>query len=236
VIPGEALLTIDAFDPAGYVELEQAVHSYRVNSLVRQSQDRFFTLDGMAGYAWQGGTAAGTVGTGGSAGAAGSSVSAGAGISLGGIQVSAGISLPVEKPWEPSLTIALQWASPALKVFDIDRRLRGLAEVREVAALAEAEDKFRSLEAEYRQRRADLEWQRETYDEELDLYRRNAEEQRLWFDRGIIRETDYLDAQTDYLLAANRVLAAGIDRRLYNLELRALFVPALFVPGAKDGD
>jgi outer membrane protein TolC len=70
----------------------------------------------------------------------------------------------------------------------------------------------------------DLEWQEEAYREEEELYRVNQEEQKRWFDQGIIRETDYLNAQTEHLLAVNRVLSARIDRRLYNLELRALFV------------
>jgi outer membrane protein TolC len=70
----------------------------------------------------------------------------------------------------------------------------------------------------------DLAWQEETYREEEELYRMNQEEQKHWFDEGIIRETDYLDARTNYLLAVNRVLSARIDRRLYNLELKALFV------------
>jgi outer membrane protein TolC len=87
----------------------------------------------------------------------------------------------------------------------------------------EAEKKFNTLVNDYERRREELLWQRETYEEEADLYRINADEQKLWFDRGIIRESDYMDAQTNYLMAQNRVHSARIDRKLYNLELAGLF-------------
>jgi hypothetical protein len=221
-IPDEALIEIGIFDPGSYIELEKAVRAYGINNLVRQSQDQVFTLDGRAGYSWRGGDGAGGMG----GAPKGSALSAGAGISVGGITLSAGVSVPLEKPKEPSVTVAVQWKSAGFAVFAIDRRLRLLAAEAEQAAITDAEKKFRDLAADYGRRKADLEWQQETYGEEAELYRLNAEEQRAWFDRGIIRETDYLAARTNQLLAENRLLSARIDRRLYNLEVQSLFVPA----------
>jgi hypothetical protein len=218
-IPDEALIEIGIFDPASYIELDTAVRTYGINNLVRQSQDQFFTRDGKAGFSWQGGDAP-------SGSPNGAAVSAGAGVSVGGITLSAGVRVPLEWPNKPSLTVAVQWKPTSFTIFDIDRRIRLLAAETERGAITDAEQKFRDLAADYGRRKADLEWRQENYGEEAELYRLNAEEQRTWFDRGIIRETDYRAALTNQLQAENRLLSARIDRRLYNLEVQSLFVPA----------
>jgi len=105
-------------------------------------------------------------------------VTAGTGLTAGGITFSAGVSVPLGRPDEPTLTIAFQWRPSKFKVFDIDRRLRVLAAEQEKEAILTAEKKFRDLTAEYDRRMADLEWQRGTYEEEAELFRLNAEEQK----------------------------------------------------------
>jgi hypothetical protein len=224
-IPDEPLIPISSLDPAAYTERENALWTYEINTLNRKAQNRPFSLDGSAGYSWQNSTASGG-GTPESAGvsAEGSSLKAGLGFSGSGFSASAGVSVPLENPDQPSLTFRFIWKPAGTKIFGLDKRLRDLAARREREAIMEAEKKYRELTAEYERRLGDLEWQREAYQEEEELYRMNETEQKSWLDRGIIRETDYLDAQTDHLLAVNRVLSARIDRRLYNLELKALFV------------
>jgi hypothetical protein len=218
-IPDEPLISIGSFDSAAYTEWENALWVYEINTLGRKSQDRPFTLDGSAGYSWQSSPASG-----GSASAGESSVKAGLGFSGGGFSASAGVSVSPENPGSPSLTFRFQWKPGGTRLFGLDRRLRDLAARGEREAITDAEKKYRDLIVEYERRLGDLEWQKEAYREEEELYRVNEEEQKHWFEEGIIRETDYLNAQTEHLLAVNRVFSARIDRRLYNLELRALFV------------
>jgi hypothetical protein len=218
-IPDDTLITISSFDSSRYKDLENAVKNHEIRSLSRKSQDRRFSLDGTAGYAWN------HFETPGSGNAGGSSVKAGADLSMGGITLSSGISVPLDKPNEPSLTVSLQWRPSGFKIFEIERRLRQLEAETEQDAIVTAEKKFKNLTADWDRRMADLEWQRINYEEEAELYRLNMEEQQNWLDRGLIRETDWLDARSTYLLAENRSLSARIDRRLYNLELQALFVP-----------
>jgi hypothetical protein len=224
-IPDEPLIPIASFDPADFAERENALWTYEVNTLSRKAQDRPFTLDGSAGYSWQGSGSSGS-GVPGNAGtsAGNSSVRAGLGFSGGGLSASAGVSLPLKNPDQPALTFRFAWKPGGAKIFGLDKRLRELAARGEQEAVVEAEKKYRDLAVEYGRRVEDLEWQKETYQAEEELYRVNQEEQKRWFEQGIIRETDYLDAQTDHLLAVNRVLSARIDRRLYNLELKTLFV------------
>jgi hypothetical protein len=226
-IPDEELLAMSSFDPGGYIPWEEAAWNHRINTLKRRAQDRSFTLDGNAGYSWRndsgglpggGSAAAGTS-------AGGSSVSAGLSLTSPGFTVSTGVQIPLLHPDEPSVSLQIQWKPWGFKTAGLDRRLRDLAAKRELQEIAEAEKKYRDLLAEYDRKREDLLWQGETYGEEAELYRLNAEEQKTWFDRGIIRETDYRDARTNYLLALNRVRSARIDRRLYNIDLRGLFVP-----------
>ncbi|MDR2103512.1 MAG: hypothetical protein LBP42_05345 [Treponema sp.] len=223
-IPDEPLIPIGSLDPAAYAERENALWTYEINTLSRKAQDRPFSLDGNAGYSWQNSAAAGGGNLGAAGVSAGSSLRAGLGFSGSAFTASAGVSVPLENPDQPSLTFRFLWKPGGGKIFGLDKRLRELAARREWEAVMEAEKKYRELAVEYERRLGNLEWQRGAYQEEEELYRVNAEEQKRWFDQGIIRETDYLDAQTDHLLAVNRVLSARIDRRLYNLELRALFV------------
>jgi hypothetical protein len=222
-IPDDPLIPAGSFDPAAYTERENALWVYEINTLGRKSQDRPFTLDGSAGYSWQSSPASGGGGAGG-ASAGESSVKAGLGFSGGGFSASAGVSVSPENPGSPSLTFRFQWKPGGARIFGLDRRLRELAARGEREAITDAEKKYRDLIVDYERRLGDLEWQKEAYREEEELYRVNEEEQKRWFEQGIIRETDYLNAQTEYLSAVNRVLSARIDRRLYNLELRALFV------------
>jgi hypothetical protein len=217
-IPEEALLRITSFDPARYVELENAISVHTINNLARKSQSYPFTLDGRAGYSWRDTAETGI------ASAGSSRVSAGADLSAGGVSLGVGVSAPLEGTGDPALTLTLQWKPNGSKLSRIDDHLRDIHAAREQENIIAAEKKFRDLSAEYERKFADLEWQTETYTEEAELFRLGAEEQKLWFERGIIRETDYLDAQTEYLSALNRLLQAGIDRRLYNIEVKKLFV------------
>jgi hypothetical protein len=226
-IPEEALVRITLFDPALYAELENAISVHRINNLSRESQNYPFTLDGRAGYSWRDSNTAGT-GLGAASGtssAGGSSrVSAGADLNAGGISLGVGVSMPLEGSSDPALTLALQWKLNGFRLSRIDSRLRDIQAARERENIIAAEKKFRDLTAEYERKFADLEWQIGIYTEEAELFRLNAEEQKIWFDRGIIRETDYIDAQTEYLSALNRLLQSKIDRRLYNIEVKKLFV------------
>jgi hypothetical protein len=220
-IPDEALQVITEFDSEAYTVLEAARWNYEVNTLQRRSQDGPFTLDGRAGYSWRRNDG------GGYTDAAGSRAIAGLDFSRGGLSLSAGVSVPLENPDGPSLTFRFQWKPSGSRIAGFDRQLRDIAGRGELLTIAEAEKQYRDLVIDYDQRREELLWQHETYAEEADLYRINAEEQQVWFDRGIIRESDYLDARTNYLMALNRVLSARIDRRIYNLELAGLFVAAV---------
>jgi hypothetical protein len=228
-IPEETLLRITSVDPARYTELEAAHSVYSINNLARKSQNYPFTLDGRAGYSWRNsdtapGAASGTA----TAVSGGSRISAGADLTAGGVSLGVGVSAPLEKPGDPVLTLSLQWKLNGFKLLKIDRRLADIQAARERENIAAAERKFRDIVSEYERKFADIEWQIEVYTEEAELFRLNAEEQKIWFDRGIIREIDYIDARTEYLSALNRLLEARIDRRLYNIEVEKLFV--------KDGD
>ncbi|GHU63370.1 hypothetical protein FACS189445_6620 [Spirochaetia bacterium] len=219
-IPTEELLSIGSFDSKEYAELEEALWTHGLNNLKRRGEGRPFSLDGTAGYSWRGsGDGINAVGL----DSNGSHVSAGLGFSRGGLSLSAGVSLPVEHMNEPALTFRFQWKPSGSKVLRLDSQLREFSSREELLAIGEAEKKFRTLVIDYERRREELLWQQGSYDEEAELYRINAEEQKRWLDRGIIRESDYQDAETNYRMALNRVLAARIDRRLYNLELAGLF-------------
>jgi hypothetical protein len=222
-IPEEDLLLISSFDRNRYIPWEEAVRTHQINNLRRRAQDRSFTLDGTAGYSWKNDSGGGTGIAGASPG--GSSVSAGISLAGPGLSLSTGVKIPLLHPDEPSVTLQVQWKPWGSKTFGLDRRLRNLAADRELQVIAEAEKKYRDLLTEYDLKRGDLLWQQETYGEEAELYRLNAEEQKIWFDRGVIREIDYRNAQTNYQLAQNRIRSARIDRRLYNIDVRGLFVP-----------
>ena len=228
-IPEEALLRITSFDPARYTELEAAHSIHTINNLARKSQNYPFTLDGRAGYSWENGNAASgaasgttsaTLGT----ASGGSRINAGADFAAGGVSLGVDVSAPLDRPGDPVLTLSLQWKLNGSKLIKIDRRLADIQAARERENIIAAEKKFRDLAAEYERKFADLEWQFETYTEEAELFRLNTEEQKIWFDRGIVREIDYIDARTEYLSAVNRLLEAKIDRRLYNIEVEKLFI------------
>jgi hypothetical protein len=227
-IPEEALLRIASFDPEKFTELEAARGVYRISGLARKSQNYPFTLDGHAGYSWQesevapdvSGAASGTT----SAASRGSRINAGADFAIGGVSLGVDVSAPLDRPGDPVLALSLQWKLNGFKLEKIDRRLADIQAARERENIIAAEKKFRDLAAEYERKFADLEWQLETYTEEAELFRLNAGEQKVWFDRGIVREIDYIDARTEYLSALNRLLEAKIDRRLYNIEVEKLFV------------
>ncbi|QQO09469.1 TolC family protein [Breznakiella homolactica] len=218
-IPGGELLDLESFDSQWYTELEQARWRHGLNTQIRDYQDRRIGLDGLAGYTWNN-YATAVSGTGGT-----SSVNAGLGFSVAGSSVTAGISVPVNGPFEPSLTFSVIWKPSSWTIANIERQIRDVTARKEREAISDALRNYSDHITEYGRKKRDLEWQKTVYDEEAELYRLNAEEMKTWFDRGIINETDYLDARTDYLLAVNRLLSAQIDRRLYNLEVQALFVP-----------
>ncbi len=221
-IPEEKLISILSFNPEQFAELDDARWIYKENSLIRKAANKQVLLDGTAGYSW---TSSSFGRNNSFLSHEGSAVNGGLGLNINESTLYAGVSVPLENPSEPTLTVAFSWRPWGSIISKLDKQLRSLEASRELENIAQAERTYRDLVIQFNRKKGNLEWQQSVYDEEAELYRQNAEEQKRWFDQGIIRQTDYLDAQTDYLLSLNRVLSASIERRLYNLEVKSLFIP-----------
>ena len=91
-------------------------------------------------------------------------------------------------------------------------------------SLKKAEENYADTVSEYETERENLLWQYEKNLEEEAMYKELAEDTKYWYDEGIVSESEYRQANSNYAKAILSVTSSKIDQLIYNLDLKSLFV------------
>lgn len=209
-LPQVEALDIEDFEADKYTEIEEALWTYQINSLSRTA-DKNFTLSANGGYTFNNSTTSSNT------------IDAGLSSTIGGLNLSAGVSLPVNGE-NPAYTFSAGISPSTFFQNSITKKTNDLTQEQEILAIELARQEFETLKVDKVQELEELEWNKETCQESYTMYEELASQLETYYKAGIIKESEYLSALSNAKNYKVKILSNSIDFIIYNNELQSLFV------------
>ena len=211
-IPETELLKITDFPKNKFSAIENVVWSNYLNSTSRNNKKDFtLSANTSANFSLMNETMSSTIG-------------AGLTAAFKGISGNMNFSFPTNDKSNPSVSFSLSWNPNQSKLASISEETSTLQEQQEVLSLKKAEESYTDTVSEYETNRENLLWQYEKNLEEETMYKELAEDTQYWYNEGIVSESEYRQANSNYAKAILSVTSSKIDQLIYNLDLKSLFV------------
>ena len=222
-LPEVKLNSISDYKKDDFTELEKANWNYQINSQSRNINSDF-SLSAQAGYGF-------------SLSEQNFSDSAQAGLTMNykGISLSATSAIPINQNSNPSLSFSLGWKPSASKIQKLSGQSEELQDELEKLEIANAQESFFDTVLQMSEKRSNLEWETEQNLEQEKLYAELEKDVESWFEKGIVSESEYRQAKTNYENAKVKLALTKIDRIIYNNDLSMLFVSD-FLEGQMEGE
>ncbi|MDR0685689.1 MAG: hypothetical protein LBF83_11265 [Spirochaetaceae bacterium] len=210
---GGGLLSLAGFDRSRYTELESARWRRYINTLSREADGELgVRLEGggtLNNTAFQSGTDGGT-----------HSLNAGASLSWRGITLSGGLEFPLGGGGgSPALKLSVGLDSETLALAPLKRRQDALAAQKELIEIENSGKTWDDLLASTDRERSDLLWQRRERAEQFELYGELEADMLIWFEQGVIPESEYRRAEANRENARYNCLITDTDMILYQIEI-----------------
>ncbi|OJF76341.1 MAG: hypothetical protein BKP49_07670 [Treponema sp. CETP13] len=212
------LISFEDYEKENFIDLENVIWDHEYNERLRAA-DSNFTLSVDAGYGYSA-----YIDSSDDDSEAENELSAGVTAGYKGLTTSVGLSSTIEDFTSPSLTFSFSYdfASSKLEdVYDIEDEIDDKREQLDI------EDAIESWE-DYKQTaisdKATLEWTRAQNAEQLELYKEMYEDSIVWYEKGIISKTDFLQAKNSYETNSDDSILTIIDCIIYNLDIEKLFI------------
>lgn len=209
------LLSLAGFDSSLYTELESARWRRYINTLSREA-------DGELGVRLEGGGTldntsfrSGTGETGGT-----HSLNAGVSLSWRGLTLSGGLEFPLGGGGGvPALKLSVGLDSETLALAPLKKQQNALAAQKELIEIENSGKTWDDLLASTERERSDLLWQRKERAEQFELYGELESDMLIWFEQGVIPESEYRRAEANRENARYNCLITDTDMILYQIEI-----------------
>ncbi len=223
-IPKDELLSLDKFSEQNYIAIEEAKRAYEVNVLKNKIALNPLTVSGEAGFSDSKKTFTSStpfqrdpVKT--------ESVSAGISLKMPGAKITTALDFPLDSNRRGDIGFKFGFALNPLEIwsYTIEKKKLLAGEKIEELKIGEQVEEFETFLNSLKTKRNYIEWQNTLIGEELPIYKENAQEHGLWFSRGLIGNSEKLQAEMEYSKAKLRQLDARISINSFNIETYLLF-------------
>lgn len=214
-IPETTLLSITDFPMEKFSTIESAVWSNYVNSTSRNNKKDFTLSANTSANVSTGRTSENPLTT---------SIGAGLTAAYKGLSGNMNLSLPTSDNSNPSVTFSLSWNPIKDKTSAISKETAELQEQQEALSLKKAYQEYEKKVDDLETQRKTLLWQYEKNLEEASMYKELEADTEYWYKQGIVSESEYQSAKTNYAKAQLAVISSKIEQLIYNLDLQSLFV------------
>lgn len=202
-------LNIEDFDADKFSTTEKALWNHEINSLSR-SAEKNFTLSANGGYTFK---------------TAGDTVDAGLSSTIGGVNLSAGISVPVSgESKDPTYTLSATISPMTFLKNKNKQKTNDLTEEQELLEIENARSEYETTVMEKKQKLMELDWTKSTNQESYEMYQELEKEMKQYYQQGIIKESEYRSAEVNVKNYKVKLASNEIDYIIYNNELQTLFV------------
>lgn len=216
ILPESKLISMESFSKEDYKELESSTWTHYVNSLSRDAASPL-TITAEAGYAFSYKELRGES-------EIGNTLSTGVALKYNGLNLSAGVQLPVENIKNPTVNVSLSWSPSEKKLASITDKENELNVQQEILSIESSLESYENTVSDKEKTREDLIWQMQKNIEQLAMYKDLADDMKSWYDKGVISLSDYKQAVTNYENALVQISITKIDQLLYDIEISSLFV------------
>ncbi|PIE99037.1 MAG: hypothetical protein CR988_00530 [Treponema sp.] len=150
-------------------------------------------------------------------------ITSGVSMSFPGCTLYTGINVPIKNNKKPKLE--LSFSLNPLKIYDYVLMKKN-TKLSEANALIELNSKKHNFENEFKTfviEKEKIEWEKREYNEEVELYRKNAIDHVNWFKQGVISKWENSQADLEYKQAVLRAANANIDAGIFNVNIKEAF-------------
>lgn len=215
-VPSEALLNAQDFSRGDYAGLEDVYWTHEYNNQVRDAKTDF-TLSTGAGYKYL--ETPGINSTDGT-----HNITANVSAQYKSMNVTAGVSAPVDDIDKPTFSLSLGWDLNSGKQKELEKRSSELDIQTELLNIRKKEDAYTNDMESAALTRENLEWSKQQNENSVKLYRDFLNETKGWYQQGLIPKSQVVSAERNYTGAVVNEITGRLDRLIYNIDTRLLFI------------
>lgn len=204
-------LDIHSFDEDSYTEIESALWTNKINTMQRKANTNF-SLAANGGVTLNNSTTNSTT------------ADAGISTSYGGLNMAAGVSIPIGTTPNPAITLSATVSPNNFRLNSITEQTNELNEETELLAIESARSNFATKIVDCEQSLADLEWTKKSDRESYEMYDTLEKDLASWYKEGFVTESEYLSAKVNKQSYTVKQIINKIDFIIYNDELITMFV------------
>jgi len=201
----------NSFKKETFLQIEAAAWNHLIGEKTRDSHDDFSL------FANLGATFANTNFTN------GTSLDAGLQLEWRGLSVSLGTAFPFSSNEYPLLQGTLKINPLAFRTHAFEKTSRELAVQKELLAIKKAGESYSDAQLERTQTLSDIVWREQERKIQAELYTELALDMETWFNRGLINETEYRQAQTNKQKADIALKQTEVEKIIYRIDITLAF-------------
>lgn len=204
-------LDIHSYKPESYTEVESAIWTNKINSMQRKTKTNF-SLSANGGLTFMNSTTNNTT------------VDAGLSSVFGGLNLGAGVSVPLSNKPVPALTFSASVSPNTFRQNSITQQNNALDEKQELLAIEKARTNYETKVVDMEQSLADLEWTRKSDLEAYEMYLALEQDLAKWYKDGFVTESEYYSAKINVQSYKVKQIINSIDYIIYNDNIVTMFV------------
>ena len=210
-IPEVELLDVESFNKENFAELENAKWNYKINSMKRDI-NKNFSLSANAGYTFDNSLTNSDT------------VNIGVNSTIGGLNLQAGVNIPVIEDPYPSFTLSTSINPNTFRKNSNTKKQNNLSEQQELLDIQIAENNYENFVTSSKQNAEELLLKKETTEQNYEMYQSLENDMKEWYEKGVVPESDYLTAIINANLYKVKLLINDIDFIIYNSDLNKKFI------------
>lgn len=205
-------LDIHNFEENLYSEVENAVWTNKINSTERKIQSNF-SLKANSGVTFN------------NSATKSNTIDAGFESNIGGLNLAAGVSLPVAKSkFSPSVTLSFAVSPNKYRLNSITAQANQLDEKQELLSIENARSNYETTVVEYEQKLIDLVWNKKSDNESYEMYKNLENDLKKWYKDGFVTESEYYSAKVNAQSYYVKNVINSIEFIIYNNDIIIMFV------------
>ncbi len=222
-IPEAQLPDLESLTLQRYKDYESAVYAKYKNDLSRKvsKNEKNFHLAGTVGYEAKTNNSLNDYTTSSKSHYIGPGLSA----SYNGFSAGVGVNIPLTQSSRPELTFSVNWSPLTIAQTRLENKIMALEEKGDSLDIAQTAKDFKTKFDELLLKKETLEWQRDTYEAEEQIYMQQAQEYEKRYNAGYISESEYERGIIEYQSAITQNLLGKIERLIFVSETANLFLP-----------
>lgn len=215
-IPEVSAVNILDFEKQFYTKIENAVHEHKIAEMQRAAE-KDFSLSANGGYTFKNSNTSFS-----SSSSGADTIDASLSATFQGVSIGAGIFVPTDGS-SPTYSATATVKPNSFKTSKIQKQTNSFSAEEELIAIKSAEKDYETDIVDKQTELNDIKWSKQTNEKTFDMYKNLAADMEKLFSQGLVRESEYLNAEANKELYGFKILINDIDLIIYNNSTKLLF-------------